>query len=81
MNDTLLPNEIHSMLKILKDELHLIFWKNEENLLITQATLLDLRFKKYAFSDENKCKTAIKYLKAKAQSHYQQSSSLFFWFQ
>lgn len=68
MNDTLLPNEIHSMLKILKDELHSRFGKNEDNLLITQATLLDPRFKKYAFSDENKCKTAINYLKAKAQS-------------
>ncbi|KAF0754581.1 zinc finger BED domain-containing protein 1-like [Aphis craccivora] len=57
MNDTLLRNEIHSMLKILKDELHLRFGKNEENL-----------FKKHTFSDENKCKTAIDYLKAKAQS-------------
>jgi len=68
MNDTLLPNEIHSMLKILKDELHLRFGKNKENLLITQASLLDPRFKKYAFLDENKCKTAINHLKAKAQS-------------
>lgn len=67
-NNNTLPREIHSMCQVLKDELLARFGNIEENQLITQATLLDPRFKKFAFSNENHCKKAVNLLKAKAQS-------------
>lgn len=73
INITTLPAEIHSMAQVLKDELFSRFGKIEENQLITQATLLDPRFKKYAFSSESNCNNAVEFLKAKAQSILLQS--------
>lgn len=45
--------EINSMGQVLKDELLARFGNIEESHLITQATLLDPRFKKFAFSTNN----------------------------
>lgn len=73
INITTLPTEIHSMAQVLKDELSLRFDKIEENQLITQATLLDPRFKKHAFSSEINCKNAVEFLTTKAQSILLQS--------
>uniref|UniRef100_A0A2S2QMQ8 Zinc finger BED domain-containing protein 1 n=1 Tax=Sipha flava TaxID=143950 RepID=A0A2S2QMQ8_9HEMI len=56
------------MCQVLKDELHARFGNYEENPLINQATLLDPRFKTFAFSNENHCKNAFRFLKTKAQS-------------
>lgn len=66
-NDTL-PLEIRSMATTLKDQLYLRFGKLEDNFLVTQATLLDPRFKQYAFSDKTKCERAINLLRTKVQS-------------
>ncbi|XP_050546971.1 zinc finger BED domain-containing protein 4-like [Daktulosphaira vitifoliae] len=56
------------MAMTLKSELFSRFGKIEENMLISQATLLDPRFKKFTFSNKNNCHAAVSFLKAKAQS-------------
>jgi len=68
INTNTLPKEINSMGQVLKDELLARFGNIEESQLITQATLLDPRFKKCAFSNENHYNTAVDFLKTKAQS-------------
>ena len=68
IHNNTLPEKINSMAIMLKNELFSRFGKIEENMLISQATLLDPRFKKFAFSNENNCNNAVNFLKAKAQS-------------
>ncbi|KAK9719296.1 hypothetical protein QE152_g22760 [Popillia japonica] len=53
IDSTVLP-ELREMIQILTAQLTTRFNTIEDNELIAQATLLDPRFKKYAFSDTNK---------------------------
>lgn len=59
------PEEVERLLEKLKEELHNRFRALEENELISQATILDPRFKKYGFADEKNYKTAYDVLKRK----------------
>lgn len=68
INDDTLPNNIKTLAQNLKTKLHSRFGNIEDNILVTQATLLDPRFKNHVFSDNLKCTKAISMLRAKAQS-------------
>ncbi|XP_050532346.1 uncharacterized protein LOC126900574 [Daktulosphaira vitifoliae] len=68
ININTLPKEINSMAMMIKSVLFSRFGEIEENMLVSQATLLDPRFKKFAFSNENNCHAAVSFLKANAQS-------------
>ncbi|KAE9525642.1 hypothetical protein AGLY_014169 [Aphis glycines] len=50
-NDTSLPLEISSLVSALKEEITTRLSPRQENELVTQSALLDLRFKKLAFSN------------------------------
>lgn len=68
VNNNMLPIEIQSMATMLNQDLNSRFRNIEENILVTQATLLDPRFKKFGFSDEEKYNAALKYLKTEVQN-------------
>lgn len=56
------------MVTTLYEKLMIRFQRIEDNVLITQATLLDPRFKKHGFIHDEKCSTAISHLRSKVQS-------------
>ncbi|KAF0750972.1 zinc finger BED domain-containing protein 4-like [Aphis craccivora] len=53
VNDTSLPRAVHQMEVSLKSELQKRFKDIEETEIVAQASILDPRFKKYDFTDEN----------------------------
>lgn len=59
------PIEIRLLLNTLRQQLNDRFKNVENNALYAEATILDPRFKKYGFRDENMCKIAINNLKKK----------------
>lgn len=67
-NDITLPQDVQNMVKILYQKLMIRFQTIEDNILISQATLLDPRFKKHGFIHAEKCSTAIRHLRSKVQS-------------
>lgn len=85
VNDNMLPIEIQSMATMLKQYLHSRLENIEEDVLVTQATILDPRFKNFGFSNADKYNAALKYLQTEIQSitinqdepHVQQRDSLY----
>jgi len=63
-----MPILIQEMAKIMSEELFKRFGDIEDNHLVTQAALLDPRFKKHVFSNSTKCANAISFLRTKVQS-------------
>ncbi|KAF0728775.1 zinc finger BED domain-containing protein 1-like [Aphis craccivora] len=68
INDTNLPREVLNMAKALNEKLMIRFDRIEDNLLNAQATILDPRFKKYGFINEDKYNRSISELRNKLQS-------------
>lgn len=68
INDTNLPREVLNMAKTLKEKLMIRFDRIEDNLLNAQATILDPRFKKHEFINEDKYNRSISQLRNKLQS-------------
>lgn len=68
VNNNTLPTAIQHMAKTMSEELIKRFYDIEDNPLVTQAALLDPRFKKHVFSNGTKCANAINFLRAKVQS-------------
>lgn len=68
VNNNTLPTAIQHMAKTMSEELIKRFYDIEDNPLVTQAALLDPRFKKHVFSNSTKCANAINFLRAKIQS-------------
>lgn len=65
INDTNLPREVLNMVKALNEKLMIRFDRIEDNLLNAQATILDPRFKKYGFINEDKYNRSISELRNK----------------
>lgn len=68
INDTNLPKEVLDMAKTLKEKMMIRFDRIEDNILNAQATILDPRFKKHGFINEDKCNRGISQLRNKLQS-------------
>lgn len=68
INDTNLPKEVLDMAKTLKGKMMIRFDMIEDNLLNAQATILDPRFKKHGFINEDKYNRGISQLRNKLQS-------------
>jgi len=68
VNNNTLPTAIQHMAKKLSEELIKRFYDIEDNPLVTQAAILDPRFKKHVFFNGTKCANAINFLRAKVQS-------------
>lgn len=67
-NNINLPQKVRDMALVLKQKILIRFGRIEDNVLITQSTLLDPRFKKHGFIDSHKCEIAIKMLRNKLQA-------------
>lgn len=68
INDSSMPKEAMDMAKTIKEKMMIRFDKIEDNMLIAQSTLLDPRFKKYGFINQEKCNRIIFQLRNKLQS-------------
>jgi len=68
VNNNKILNVIQEMANIMSEKLFSSFGDIEDNQLVTQAALLDPRFKKHAFSNSTKCANAINFLRAKVQN-------------
>lgn len=68
INDTNLPREVLNMANTLKEKMMIRFDRIEDNLLNAQATVLDPRFKKHGFINEDKYNRTISQLRNKLQS-------------
>lgn len=68
INDTNLPRKVLNIAKTLKEKMRNRFDGIEDNLLNAQATVLDPRFKKHGFINEEKYNTSISQLRNKLQS-------------
>ncbi|CAI6359686.1 unnamed protein product [Macrosiphum euphorbiae] len=68
VNNNTLPTANQHMANTMSEELIKKFYDIEDNPLVTQAALLDPRFKKHMFYNGTKCENAINFLRAKIQS-------------
>lgn len=63
--DMQLNEEIYRMINVFLNQISERFRNIERNDLLSQATILDPRFKKFGFSDENNANFAIENIKKK----------------